>query len=78
MANEKIGRIRRVGQQKSFPTRWDFELSRAEEVASIEGVGRTGAPLRSLDIPGVSHKSEAQIKSLGLARVRITRSGGKS
>ena len=75
MANDNLVRVRRAGQEKSVPTSWDYERSRSEEIGDIEGVGRAGASLRSLDIPGVSRKSEAQIKELGTARIRIARPG---
>ena len=65
----------RKSRKSSTPTSWDIEQSRAEEVQGLIGVGRAGAPIRSLDIPGVSRKSEAQIRELGTARMRITKPG---
>lgn len=75
MVNDPVTKIKRGGEAKGIPTSWDVERSRDEEVEDIEGVGRAGAPIRSLDIPGVSRKSEAQIRKLGTARIRISRPG---
>ncbi len=75
MQNKKSKRVMRAKRKKSIPISWDIELSRSEEVQDLVGVGRTGAPIRALKIPGVSRKSEAQINELGAARIRITKPG---
>jgi len=75
MANEILGRVRRAGQEKSIPISWGRERSQADDNQAIEGVGRTGAPIRSLDIPGVSDRSASQTRELGTARLRISGPG---
>ena len=75
MANEKSVEANRKSRKENIPRSWNSEQSRAEEVQGLIGVGRAGAPIRSLDIPGVSSKSEAQLKDLGIARMRITKPG---
>ena len=75
MAKEILGRVRRAGQEKSVPISWDHEQSQAESNQAIEGVGRAGAPVRSLDAPGISERSLAQTRELGTSSLRISRPG---
>jgi len=78
MSTERAGRIKRVGQEKSVAASWAngrHDESQAEENEELEGVGRIGASIRSLEIPGVSRKATAQIRELGISRLRIAQPG---
>ena len=75
MTIERMGRIRRVGQDKSVAAAWGHEENQAEENEELEGVGRAGAPVRPLEISGVSRKATAQIRELGISRLRIAQPG---
>jgi hypothetical protein len=75
MANEIKCRKRRPGQEKSIPVSRDHERSSSDENQVIEGVGRAGAPIQPLEIPGVSERSLAQTRELGTTRLRISRPG---
>jgi len=71
--SKKPGRT--TTQVESRPSKWEHEESVADEQQSIEGVGRAGSPLRSLEFPGLSEKTASQIREVGSDRLRISRAG---
>ena len=75
MAKEIRNKKKRPEHENSIPISWDHERSLADQNGTIEGVGRAGAPIQSLEVPGVSDKSTDQTRELGTTRLRISRPG---
>jgi hypothetical protein len=75
MAKEIRNKKRRPEQKNSIPISWSHERSLADQNEEIEGVGRAGAPIQSLEVPGVSDRSTNQTRELGTTRLRISRPG---
>ena len=75
MAIDMLSRIRQAREKNGIPTSWDIETNKSEEIEDLVGVGRSGAPIRSLNIAGVPRNSEAQLKKNGAAQIRIKKPG---
>jgi|GEM_PF-2477091 len=76
MEKQVLCRKRPAGQKNSIPVSWDHDRTVSEENQMIEGVGRAGASIQSLNAAGVSNRSMDQTRELGTTRLRISRPGG--
>jgi hypothetical protein len=76
METPKLKQGKPANKKAGISTAWDNERSEAEEQQSIEGVGRAGAPTKSLEVPGLSSGSAEQIRNMGVDRIRVSRPGG--